>query len=148
MEDRLPTEQVSLVVMDNFRGQDNETIRDFLNDNGCVTKIVPHNMTNWFQPLDLSVNKPAKSFISNKYNEWFSNEVTAQIVNGVDPPNIKVSMKLSDLKPLHARWIIELYDHLRSHKDIALHGFEQAGIMEAIENANDMIISVENPYRA
>ena len=43
------------------------------------TFIVPHNLTNKFQPLDISVNKAAKAFIQNMYNEWFSNEVATQL---------------------------------------------------------------------
>ena len=69
--------------------------------------IVPHNLTNKSQPLDLSVNKTTKSFIQNKYNEWFADQVFTQLQNAKDPKDVKISSKLSDLKPTHAKWIAD-----------------------------------------
>ena len=46
--------------MDIFKGQDNNHIF-------CIIVIVPHNVTNKFQPLD-TVNKPTKKLIAYKYN--------------------------------------------------------------------------------
>ena len=69
--------------------------------------IVPHNLTNKFQPLDLSVNKAAKSFIQNKYNDWFADQVFTQLQNRKDPTNVKISSKLLDMKFIHARWIVD-----------------------------------------
>ena len=48
-----------------------ETLKKLCAGNNCDVVIVPHNLTNKFQPLDLSVNKVAKSIIQNKYNDWF-----------------------------------------------------------------------------
>ena len=47
----LPEEQLSLVIMDTFKGQDNEILRDFCTKNRCELVIVPHNLTNKFHPL-------------------------------------------------------------------------------------------------
>ena len=47
------------------------------------------------------------------YNEWFSNEVASQLNRGVDPGEAKITSRLSDLKPLHASWIVDLYQHLK-----------------------------------
>ena len=46
--------------------------------------------------------------------------------------HVKVSLKLSDLKPLHARWIVEAYNHLKHQNDSIIKGFDAAGISEAI----------------
>ena len=42
----------------------------------CQIVIVPRDFTNKFQPLDVTVKKSAKSFISNKYKAWFSEQVS------------------------------------------------------------------------
>ena len=55
---------------------------------------------NKFQPLDLSVNKAAKAFIQNKYNEWFAGQVSMQLRDGIDPIDVKISSKISDLKTI------------------------------------------------
>ena len=57
--------------MDTFKGQDNDTLKKLCDENNCDVVIVPHNLTNKSQPFDLSVNKAAKSFIQNNYNDWF-----------------------------------------------------------------------------
>ena len=59
---------MSLVMMDTFKRQDNDEIRKFCAKNSCEIVIIPHNLTNKFQPLDINVNKAAKSFVSHKYN--------------------------------------------------------------------------------
>ena len=59
---------MSLVMMDTFKRQDNDEIRKFCAKNSCEIVIIPHNLTNKFQPLDINVNKTAKSFVSHKYN--------------------------------------------------------------------------------
>ena len=56
--------------------------------------IVPHNLANKFQPLDLTVNKTAKAFIQNRYNHWCSHHVARQLKSVNDPTDIKVLSKL------------------------------------------------------
>ena len=96
-----PKEQMSLVIMDTLKCQDNDELRKLSMSNNCEVVIVPHNLTNKFQPLDLSVNKAAKAFISEKYNTWMTNEISKQIKRGIAPPDVKVSLNLSVIKPLH-----------------------------------------------
>ena len=60
---------MSLVIMDTFKGQDNEEVAKLRRENNCVLIIVPHNLTSKFQPMDITFNKPAKSFIKEKYNK-------------------------------------------------------------------------------
>ena len=110
------------------------------------TFIVPHNLTNKFQPLDISVNKAAKAFIQNMYNEWFSNEVVTQLNRGVDPTEVKITSKLSDLKPLHASWIVDLFEHLKKETGMIIKGFDSAGIPEAVNNAQFVYEKIENPF--
>ena len=83
-------------------------LKELCNENFCKVVIVPHSLTNKFQPLDVSVNKPAKTFISNKYNSWFSKQVSAQVALATEPSKVKVAPKLSDIKPLHGQWNMDL----------------------------------------
>ena len=48
---------------------------------------------------------------------------------------------------MHARWIVDLYIYLQSEKEMITHGFESAGITEAVTRANDVTMKVENPFR-
>ena len=49
-----------------IKGRDNKVITDLCKENFCHVVINPHNLTNNFQPLDITVNKPAKSSIADK----------------------------------------------------------------------------------
>ena len=106
-----PKEKYSLIVMDIFKGQDNAKIKiialSLKNDYELV--IVPHSLTNKFQPLHISINQKAKKFISHKFNTWYVDPVSEQLKEGVAPGDVKESMKISDFKILHARWIFDMY---------------------------------------
>ena len=97
--------------------------------------------------IDISVNKPAKAFISKKYNSWFSKQVSAQVALGTEPSKVKVSAKLSDIKPLHSQWIVDLYNHIREEKDMIINGLKSAGVTEAIQSAQKIVTKVENLFR-
>ena len=55
-------------------------------------------------------------------------------------------MKLSDLKPLHARWIVEMFDKQKQQNESIVNGFTKAGITEAVKSANDVFPRIENPF--
>ena len=143
-----PDEQMSLIIMDTFKGQDNDEVAKLCRKNNCALIIVPHNLTNKFQPLDITVNKPAKSFIKDKYNMWYTEQVAKQLNEGKAPADVEVSLNLSEIKPLHAKWIYEMYKYLRGRSDLVLNGFESAGITEAVEKSNEDFERIENSFLA
>ena len=72
--------------------------------------------------------------------------MSKQLSNGIAPGDVKVFLKLSDLKPLHAMWIVDTYNHLRKQNDSIIKGFNAEGITEAIKFANDIVTRVENSF--
>ena len=48
-------------------------------------------------------------------------------------------MNLSEIKPLHAKWIYEMYEYLRGRSDLVWNDFESAGITEAVEKTNEVL---------
>ena len=60
-----------------------------------------------------------------------------QLQNGKDPTDVKISSK-SDFKPIHARRIVDWYNHVIKEKEIIARGFNSAGISEAVQNAEDI----------
>ena len=96
---------------------------------------VPANMTNLFQPLDLTVNGSVKAFLKKKFTEWYSSSISKQIEEGKSIGHIDVELKLSFLKPLRAKWINELYDYMTSEEghQIISNDWKTAFITEAIE---------------
>ena len=78
-------EQFSLIIMDTFKGQDNEAIKSLCLENNSELDIVPHNLTNKFQPLDLTINQKAMKFISNQLKKWYAERASRQLTNGKSP---------------------------------------------------------------
>ena len=62
------------------------------------------------------------------------------------PTEVKITSKLSDLKPLHASWIVDLYEHLKKETGMVIEGFDSAGITEAVNNAQSVNEKIENPF--
>ena len=106
--------QPALLITDVFRRQMTQPVWDLLKENDILLVRVPANMTHIFQPLDLTVNRSAKSFFKRKFTEWYSNELKLQLETGTKLDNIEVKLNLTTLKPLHSTWIIEFYNKMTS----------------------------------
>ena len=118
--------QPALLIYDVFWRQTTDKFLDVLKDNILSTKIPP-NMTHVFQTLDLTVNKFAKDFMKGMFSTWFSRQLSLGLENGVELDDIEVDYRLSFLKPLHAKWLVELYNHMSTDegKEIAANGWHQ-----------------------
>mgnify|MGYP007024294226 CR=1 FL=1 len=116
--------------------------------NHVLSIKVPATHTDLFQPLDISVNKPAKAFISGKYQQWYADRVADQLTRGIIAQNVKVDIRLSVVKPLHAQWIVDLYYHMqkRSSKEMIRKGFKAALVREAFDQAEALTQVAENPF--
>ena len=55
-----------------------------------------------------------------------------QLRDGIDPIDVRISSKISDLKALHASWIVDLYRYLEDEKQMIKNGFQVPGISEAV----------------
>ena len=65
----LSDNQPALVIFDVFSGQMTDPVMQKLKENFIKVVKVPANMTNLFQPLDLTVNGSAKAFMKRKFTE-------------------------------------------------------------------------------
>ena len=54
---------------------------------------------------------------------------------GKELETIEVPLKLSNIKPLHAKWLIEMYNEMKSDKGrkVCLKEWEVSGIKAAVE---------------
>ena len=108
---------MSLVIMDTFKGQDNNLLKELCEKNFCEVLVVPHSLTNKFQPLDISFNKTATSFISKKCNTQMAKEMTNQLQGETSPCDVKIDLNLGIIKPLHTKWIVELFNIMKNEKE-------------------------------
>ena len=144
---KLKDDAKALLIFDVFKGQTTNAVTKLLQENHCVIIRVPNNHTNLFQPLDISVNKSAKCFITGKYQDWYAEKVLDELNRGVRPHDVKVDVRLSKIKPLHAKWIIQMYHHLKNSKDLIISGFRKAHIIDAVTDARQLSMLCENPFQ-
>ena len=90
---------------------------------------MPSNCKVRLQTLDLSVNKPLKDHLRNKFQSWYLEQVSKQLEQGKESKDSSVSV----MKPHSANWIISAIDYLRSEPSIVRGGFVDAGIVEALD---------------
>ena len=76
--------------------------------------------------------------MSHCFNTCYADRVNKQLTNGKAAADVKVSLKLSDLKLLHAKWIVEMYYYLKQQKESILKGFEKAGVLDAVKMAQEV----------
>ena len=98
---KLSENHPALAIFDVFRGQQSDQVLSLLEDNNIYVVNVPPNCTDHLQPMDLSVNKSAKDFMSAKFSEWDASEVQKQLDSSQELT--AVHLHLSIMKPLGAR---------------------------------------------
>ena len=113
---KLPLTQRSLLIWAVFKGQKTEKVLSKLASLSIVVVSVPANMIHFFQPLNLTVNGEAKCLMKDKFTTCYPEEVHKQINPGNGDANgeVNVDLRLTALKPLHASWLVDLYNHLSS----------------------------------
>ena len=80
--------------------------------------------------------------MKKKFLEWYAKEISSPLERGRDVYEVEVPLKLSVMKPTHARWLLGFYDHMRNSGDIIRKGFKMAGIDDAI----DLDTEPEDPF--
>ena len=96
--------------MDVLRGQITDDVIFLLRDNNIHYVLVPNNMTQLFQLLDLTVSKHCKSYLKHLFSEWYAQQIENQLSFGKKVEEIKTGFRLTKLKPLHAKWLVEYYN--------------------------------------
>ena len=109
---KLPDEQGSLLIFDNFKTQITSSILTLLDSHYISVVLIPANCsTDRLQPMDLSVNKAAKDFLHSQFTDWYAQEICSNLE---EEDSSIVDLKLSRIKPLHAQWLVALYNHIKA----------------------------------
>ena len=130
----IPTTQKALVIWDVFKGQVTEKVLDKLESLDCEFVTVPANMMHFFQPLDLTVNRSAKQFMQKQLVMCCREIVQHKLENGESLEDIEVDLRLTAIKPLHAQWVVGMYNFFTSSKGTRIigKGWKKAGISGVI----------------
>ena len=141
----LPNDQKALVIMDVFTGQMTSAVMGAYEEANICIVNVPPNMTIYYQPLDLTVNGYAKRYLKSRFHEWYSSQVKQQLDDGVNIEDVQVTLQLTKLKPIHAAWVVDLFNHMTTDigKEIIESGWRAAGILDALKLGLEKLPSVD-----
>ena len=72
------------------------------------------------------------------FTKWFATQILEALESSKAPIDVDITLNISTLKPLQAKWIVELYDEmtLESGKNMILKGCEKLGITDGIKMGN------------
>ena len=106
-----------------------------LDDSNIYYVIIPPNCTDKLQPLDVSINKPAKEYLQSKFQSRYANKITSQLRAGLSSSALQpVAMQLSIMKLIGAKWMMDLHDYIKSKPELVINGFRNVGIVDIIES--------------
>ena len=71
------------------------------------------------------MNKAAKEFLRSKFQASYADRISTQMEE--KSSFTPVDLKLSIVKPVGAKWLIELYDYFKTKREIMMNGFHGAG---------------------
>ncbi len=137
--DSLGEAKPAVVIMDNFKGQITKPVQALLDENNIHVCLLPPNTTDRLQPMDVSVNKPAKDFLRRKFEEWFTEEIVKQLdgqdldTSDLDP----IDLSSAVVKEKSAKWLVELTEYMAENPQIVVNGFIKTGITAALDGMED-----------
>ena len=132
----LPNNHPALAIIDCFRGQTTPGILNLLHENNIITVIVPPNCTDQLQPIDISINKPVKDQMRSRFQEWYASEVQKQL-KSVPINEVKVDLTAAVVKTNCARWLKSAIENLQKRPEVAINGFKDSGILQAVKDVID-----------
>ena len=95
---------------------------------------------------DLTVSREAKKFMKDQFTSWYSAQIQSQLDSGVVLDDVDVDLRLSVLKPIHATWIVSMYNHLSSSegRQSIAKGWKKAGVTVVVSGSKKL--PPEDPF--
>ena len=133
--DLMNDEKPALVIMDNFKGQVTASVNALLDSHNIHVCLIPPNTTNVLQPMDISVNKPAKDFIKREFEQWYAKQVMRQLqgqdIETAELPEINLGLLV--VKEVGAKWLVSMVEYIGENPQFIVNGFIRSGITAALD---------------
>ena len=108
-----------------------------LSNNNILLQSVPAIFTYLFQPLNNEgeSNGFVKRLMKRKFTDWYASQINLAMEEGKELETIEVPLKLPNIKPLHPKWPIKMYNEmtLDEGRKVCLKGWEVSEIKAAVE---------------
>lgn len=128
-ENDLPLRQRALCIFDVYKAHRGDELKALLDSKRILCVYVPACCTDRLQPLDLVPNGIFKQAMKSCFEDWYAEECASQLKAGASPNNVMIDLRLSIVKPLHARWLLKSLERLSNDPDVIIAGWRKAGIV-------------------
>ncbi|CAG8644538.1 10171_t:CDS:2 [Paraglomus occultum] len=122
---------------DSFRGHLTQTVKSKCQEKNLVLGVIPGGLTSIVQPLDVSINKPFKNRLREKWRTWMA-EGKFEMTRGGN-------LKRPD-NSLMCHWISEAWSDIPY--EIIVQSFKTCGISNDLNGTEDNLIWKENSENA
>jgi hypothetical protein len=113
----------ALVILDVFAAHRTKAFKKLCDDSHIKLVYVPASCTGQLQPLDVSGNGDFKKYLKDSFIDWYSRTVEKCV---------HVDLKLSTIKPVHAKWMVLAWERFKSNPHLSLHGWRKTGLLSAL----------------
>lgn len=121
-------------IFDGFKGQNTPEFLARLEEKNISCVRIPPNCTDKLQPLDISINKSMKNELRKQFQMYYASEVQRQLSNDIAIERVKVDLTLTAIKTKSASWIMSSWHEIEKRPELAINGFNKAGILNIVNN--------------
>ena len=78
------------------------------------------------------INGHCKAFLKRKFAQWFAQQFDKQLSLGKRVEDIEMKFHLTEIKPIHAKWITQFYDYMSTEdgSKVIINGWKKSGISQ------------------
>ena len=66
--------------------------------------------------------------MKSEFQSFYANEIKLSLDKGTEIDDININLRLSTIKPIHAKWLIKVIESLRDERDLIQGAFQKAGM--------------------
>lgn len=128
-------EQRALLIWDLSNQQrEDEELKDLLNRNNIDVLSIPVNCREHLNPLEGLFNQHYMVLLEREFQSWYSDIVLERLGGGGTDDNsaVVVDLRLSLLKPAHARWLVKSHETVINQPELITQSIELTGILKTL----------------
>jgi hypothetical protein len=122
------TKTPAMLVFDSFSGHLTDSVKNDLRENNTDLVVIPGGLTSVCQPLDVSINRPFKVYLRNKWHTWMANGGAGITAGG--------NLRRATLHDA-CTWVLEAWNEISPA--IVIKAFKKCMISNNLDGSEDMI---------
>ena len=124
------------MIMDHFQRSEKQINLESPKDNNILVSLLPSlNTTDALEPMDIFANEPAKNYLKQYFEDWYTSEVRKQLeeIKTWKPSLKPVYLSFPVLKELRVKWLVRMSEYVHDNPHITANGFNRSGFTAAFD---------------